>query len=199
MKNKYIQPFLHSRKSHDIQYKSGVYILVNTTNGRFYVGSSIDLPSRKRLHFGTLRRNCNVNKNLQADYNLHGKEVFSFEPIEEVQYEDQLKVREQYWLDKYATENKHLLYNRSLNAESILGVKMSEECKEKHKTAHLGEKNGMFGKRVKECKYGHPRSPETLNGSNCKLCAKEYYLKHKEKYKEYYKTYWERRKNAEMN
>lgn len=193
MKNNYIAPFRYNRNFSEIKFKSGIYKLINFANGKFYVGSSNNLPSRKRLHFGTLRRNCNVNKNLQADYNLYGKSVFSFQPIEEVRQSDQLKVREQFYLDKYAAENKHLLYNRSLNAEDLTGIKMSEECREKHKTAHLGEKNGMFGKRKTHCKFGHVRTPETVKGSRCIPCARQYYQNHKKEWKAYYKAYNEKR------
>ena len=56
-------------------HNCGIYRIVNTRNGRFYVGSSKNLKLRKKLHFNTLRLNKHHNAYLQHAYN---KEPNSF-------------------------------------------------------------------------------------------------------------------------
>ena len=64
--------------------KMGIYRLRNTKNNKSYIGSSINLSSRKTRHFSYLRLNKHYNPHLQASYNKHGADLFVFEVIEEV-------------------------------------------------------------------------------------------------------------------
>lgn len=90
--------------------KSGIYAIVNITNGHKYIGQSLDLAKRKEQHFKDLASNRHANKYLQNAYNLHGKAFFSFTIIE---YLDDpsgemlgrlLNEREQYWINKNKPE-----------------------------------------------------------------------------------------------
>ena len=47
----------------------GVYAIVNTNNGKVYVGSSSNIKGRFNQHTCTLRGNKHRNADLQADYN----------------------------------------------------------------------------------------------------------------------------------
>ena len=58
--------------------KKGIYKIVNLDNGKFYIGSSINLAKRKWEHFKQLRLGIHCNCHLQAAYNKHGKDSFSF-------------------------------------------------------------------------------------------------------------------------
>jgi group I intron endonuclease len=57
---------------------SGIYIIKNVINGKFYLGSSINLSKRKRTHFRDLKNNKHHCIYLQRAYNKYGKENFEF-------------------------------------------------------------------------------------------------------------------------
>lgn len=58
---------------------SGVYRIINTKNGKFYIGSSNNLSRRKREHFHTLRNGTNHSLILQKAFNKYGESNFKFE------------------------------------------------------------------------------------------------------------------------
>ncbi len=56
----------------------GIYKILNTTNGRFYYGSTKKFKNRCQGHFSSLRANKHKNTFLQRDYNKCGKRHLSF-------------------------------------------------------------------------------------------------------------------------
>ena len=63
---------------------AGTYRIINTENGRPYIGQSSGYYHRWRTHKSALRHNKHGNKQLQEDYNTYGEEAFVFEVIEEL-------------------------------------------------------------------------------------------------------------------
>ena len=59
----------------------GVYKIINTTTGDFYVGSSVNLKERLQTHRCELRKNKHGNARLQRSWNKYGEEAFSFQVI----------------------------------------------------------------------------------------------------------------------
>ena len=59
--------------------KSGIYLIINTINGKFYIGSSCDIPRRFRSHRKCLNKNTHDNIHLQNAWNKYGESNFSFE------------------------------------------------------------------------------------------------------------------------
>lgn len=58
--------------------KSGIYQILNTTTGDFYIGSTKDLIKRQKQHFSSLRKNTNHSKILQRAWNKYGEINFMF-------------------------------------------------------------------------------------------------------------------------
>lgn len=122
-------------------YKVGIYKITNTINGKFYIGSSVQITRRLSGHISQLNKNCHVNRHLQSAWNQYGQDSFIFERIERVKDKSRLIEREQYYLDTllhaqdYIKENDsrflELGYNLNPVAGSNLGVKYSEESKKK--------------------------------------------------------------------
>lgn len=63
--------------------KCGVYKITNSINKEFYIGSSVNLSSRKAIHFSMLKNNKHFNSHLQNSVNKYGIDNFKFEIIEE--------------------------------------------------------------------------------------------------------------------
>jgi len=78
---------------------SGIYKITNIVNGKFYIGSSIDVEKRWRQHKNKLKNNNHTNIHLQRSWNKYGENSFSLETIEEVGPSSLLDI-EQLYLDK---------------------------------------------------------------------------------------------------
>jgi predicted GIY-YIG superfamily endonuclease len=59
-----------SRLYKHLPKESGVYQILNTVNGKLYIGFSSDIQRRVRDHFGELRRGDHNTGDLQKDWNL---------------------------------------------------------------------------------------------------------------------------------
>ena len=60
---------------------TGIYKITNLKNGKFYIGSSVNLYNRNRGHYNTLIKNTHKNKKLQNSVNKYGIENFCFEVL----------------------------------------------------------------------------------------------------------------------
>lgn len=83
----------------DIGKISGIYKIINKVNGKYYVGSSVDIPSRRNQHLRMLDKNRHTNVHLQNAWNKYGKELFHFVVVE-LLLESELLTREQFYLDE---------------------------------------------------------------------------------------------------
>jgi group I intron endonuclease len=106
---------------------SGIYVIKNVVNGKFYLGQSQQLNKRKSVHFTDLRFNRHRNKHLQRAYNRYGESNFKFEVIVNCS-PDELMLEEQKLLDLYG--NTSLCYNIATDATAPMrGRKHSEVTK----------------------------------------------------------------------
>lgn len=106
----------------------GIYEIVNKVNGKRYVGSSVDIEARWRIHRHHLRTGKHHSIALQRAWDKYGEASFDFKIIEKCS-RDSLIAREQYYLDSGYD------YNCSPTASSTLGVKRSDSTKEKCRNA----------------------------------------------------------------
>jgi len=127
-----------------METKSGVYCIENKINGKKYIGSSQDVYKRRNRHFSELKNRKHKNIKLQNSYNKHGKGAFQFYVLEFVEVKDLLIDREQYYINKEKPR-----YNINMIANSSLGVKRSEETKEKIRQANLGLKHPEWRNEIK--------------------------------------------------
>lgn len=88
----------------------GVYKITNTNNRRVYIGQSANISRRFSRHRWELKHNRHTDARLQADWNLYGSSVFTFDVIEECA-ESELLIREAYWIKFYGGINGGLVYN----------------------------------------------------------------------------------------
>lgn len=116
----------------------GIYEIINLINGKSYVGSSIDLKRRWYSHVRTLRNGQHRNPYLQAAWNKYGEGAFLFCVIEQVENEDRLLRREQYYLD--CAFGVGSTYNIAKDATApMLGREVSEETRRKLSESNKGK------------------------------------------------------------
>jgi group I intron endonuclease len=116
--------------------KSGIYKITNLSDGKFYIGSSVDLKRRKSEHAKMLENGTHHSSYLQNAYNKYGKNNFKFEIIELVD-DDKLRDVEQRYLDKLKPYIRRIGYNLSERADcpkvnginSLLSEKKVREIK----------------------------------------------------------------------
>lgn len=82
----------------------GVYAFRNAANGKVLVGASRNLPGALNSLRFQLKMGSHRNRELQADFNAHGEDSFTWEVLDELKTEpgqdprDELDTLERLWL-----------------------------------------------------------------------------------------------------
>jgi group I intron endonuclease len=141
MRNYNILTVIRIDMRYDIK-QSGIYCILNTINGKFYIGSSINCYHRvKSHHFARLKAKTHNNPHLQSAYDLYGKKAFTYFIVEFCE-PDKLCEIEQLYLDNTNCLNRDVGYNINQFADRIV---LTAEQREK----------------ISAVKKGKPRDPET--------------------------------------
>ena len=136
----------------------GIYKIMNTATGDFYIGSSNNIPARIRQHRSNLANNKHCNHHLQNAYNKYGKQAFEFIAILLCNIEQKLYF-EQEFLDLFKPA-----YNIATCAEAARqGLHHTEEARRKISETHMGKTNALGHKctaearaKMSEAKIGRP-------------------------------------------
>lgn len=129
--------------------KRGIYKITNLVNGKFYIGSSKDIDWRWYCHKLYLTNKKHDNPKFQNAWNKHGGNKFTFEIIEEVNDENLLLEREQYYLTSLKPYERNVGYNICPKAEggdNITHNPNRDDFIKKMTIINTGESNGMYGK-----------------------------------------------------
>ena len=130
---------------------SGIYEIVNTVNGKRYVGSALNFRQRWHGHRSRLNQGRHHSRHLQASWDKYGEAAFAFRIIERCG-RDTLLEREQHHIDQGCE------YNVSRTAGSPLGVKHSVEARKRMSEARAGiPKSDQHRLAMSECRRGKPR------------------------------------------
>jgi group I intron endonuclease len=165
---------------------SGIYQIVNSINGKYYIGSSENLEKRKLRHFNELKKNRHHNIYLQRAYNKHGN-IFKFEILELIESE-KLFEREQYYINTYKPEynlgsvgggdciSQHPRNQEFRELQSRLTkeryANLTDEEKEEYsrKMSKEGNPNWQGGKTFFECPICHNIIRTTQKQKTCSKC-----------------------------
>jgi group I intron endonuclease len=105
--------------------RTGIYEILNTVNGKRYIGSALNICQRWARHRTQLNRGDHHSHILQRAWVKHGAAAFEFRILEECAKADLIKV-EQRFIDELKPR-----YNICKKAGSALGVKRSKETIER--------------------------------------------------------------------
>jgi len=165
---------------------SGVYKITNLVTGDCYIGSAVNLNSRKRTHFANMNLDKHPNKHLQSSYNKYGKENFSFGVLAKCPKEYNLKL-EQFFIDilkptfnkrkevnsnlgmVLTDEHKEKISKANKNHPDRIGRKLSEEHKEAIRKSHIGKSLSEETKQKISEKFkgeNHPKAKLTQEKAN---------------------------------
>lgn len=95
---------------------SVIYKIINTVNGKFYVGSTIDPRVRFQNHRRLLRKGKHHCAHLQAAWNKYGESKFVFTVVETVASGANLQAAEERWLVEHHGEK--YCYNTGKSADA---------------------------------------------------------------------------------
>ena len=130
--------------------KSGVYQILNTVNGKRYVGSAArSFHQRWTLHRASANRGKHHNAILQAAWNNYGASAFVFSVLEYSSGADAVN-REQRYIDLFQSADRRYGYNICATAGSSLGIKRSVETRLKmSKSQKVGQSSPIAIERRK--------------------------------------------------
>jgi len=107
--------------------KAGVYCITCTANGRYYIGSAVNLIARERLHRINLKAGNHHSRYLQNAWNKYGPDAFEWSVLEYVDDPSRLIAREQVYID--TLDSVQSGFNIAPKAGSCLGVKHTAETR----------------------------------------------------------------------
>lgn len=170
---------------------SGIYKIINTKNGKFYLGSAKNLQKRWRRHLNALGKNIHENLHLQRAFNKYGREFFEFQVVENCEISE-LLIREQYYLDLLTPWDITIGYNIGKNSSGGDNISNHPEIDRiRQRKSEIGKENWTKpAYREKQLKRlagsGNPNwkggissrfciecnTPITYGRERCKSCSK---------------------------
>jgi group I intron endonuclease len=148
-----------------------VYRITNIINNKFYIGSTKHFATRKREHIYALNKKIHRNNYLQKAWNKYGQDSFKFEILEENIAQENLLIREQYYLDNLKSYIREIGYNINPTAGSNLGFKMPKSAIEKIRLANTGKRHSEeTRKKISEVQKGKKRKfiSKLLTSKKCR-------------------------------
>jgi group I intron endonuclease len=155
-----------------------IYKLTNTLNNKIYIGLTTETISercRKRIAEAKYRESR--NSYILNAIRKYGSKVFKVEQLDTANTLEELQQKEIFYIEKYNSTNRNIGYNLTKGGEGNLGLKMSEETKEKIRQKHLGVKWSK-DRKLEHCKIlkskniNYNIAKENCRIYNLKACKK---------------------------
>ena len=151
----------------------GIYLIVNTLNGKIYVGSSVNIQNRWWKHQSNLNRDVEEEENthLISAWKKYGSTSFIVEVVEYCPgvSDGDLRHREDWWIELLGTLDPNKGYNKQKATGGPTGQRRSEETKAKIGAANKGNTvwRGRKHKpesieKIRTANTGKRATPETI-------------------------------------
>lgn len=142
---------------------SCVYEILNTSNNKRYIGSTIDFSKRIKNHMKSLWKGNHHSIRLQRSFDKYGETSFTVNILREVAPADLLP-EEQYFIDEFRSYDPSLGFNICRVAGNTLGFSHSEESRQKMSESRLklfiGPNSEGIRKSMSEAQRGKSASDE---------------------------------------
>jgi hypothetical protein len=177
-----------------VNYQQGkIYKIIDNTNGNIYIGSTCKNTLAQRLSQHTSSYRKYTEKSIGcclASYHIIKNEDYKIILIEDFSCEnrDQLRAREQYWIDNTVCVNK----NRAL-----LTVEKISECKKQYyedNKSYINERHRQYYEDNKEQLIQRQKQYNQTNRDHILEQKKKYQEDNKERIREYKRQYYQRKK-----
>lgn len=150
--------------------EAGIYMLVNKTNGKRYVGSSRNCHRRKSEHLSKLRRGVHINAKLQAAWNKYGEDNFEFVVAFSVLNVEAIEAIEQQFLDDMQAVQTG--YNLAPMAGNTAGWKAPPETRKRMSEAAKKRDHSVQVARMAEASRGKKRPQYVIDAMQAGRKAK---------------------------
>ena len=149
-----------------IPKNSGIYKIIHKESGKYYIGRTNNFKRRWYRHKYELNKNKHDNQHLQNAWNKYGKDTFDFCVVEYVEnnfiklketeekylkiiYEDKKNWNNKYYnLSEFSGDQyQHSEETKKKLSESHLGIKLSDQAKQKLSILNKGYGNPFYGKK----------------------------------------------------
>lgn len=154
----------------DNRNKAGIYRLTNKTNGKSYIGSSIDLSNRFRAYFSINNLSRIIKNEKSLIYSAIIKYGYTSFILEILEYCDQDKVieREQYFIDSFNPEynilkiaSTRLGYTPTLETRILHSIVQRKKYSNKQRKIHQNSTTKTTTKIVNNSSVNRPTSNKT--------------------------------------
>lgn len=140
----------------------GIYAIMNTVNGKKYIGSAANVSTRFWLHRKQLTTGVHHSVKLQRAWDKYGEAAFVWTLLETVSDASLLIQAEQRWIDSENSAGSGG-YNVSPTAGSPLGVKHTDASRKNMSLAHMGKTHTEEHKaKISRAGLGRKMSPEAV-------------------------------------
>jgi group I intron endonuclease len=109
----------------DFPKRPGVYSITNKVNGCVYIGSSVDIYTRRCHHLSDLRHGRHRNQHLQRSWNKYGEDSFEFAVLKLCEKHELKR-----WEDQLIADNPNR-YNVHDQSYSTYGYHHTEQAKQR--------------------------------------------------------------------
>ena len=111
---------------------SGIYLITNLTDGKYYIGQSKDIYKRWQGHKKSLNDETLNHYPLALDMIKYGFENFAISILEIIYDLSKLKDREIYWIQKFNSTNEERGYNIEISTKDRYRI-VNKDKTEKNK------------------------------------------------------------------
>lgn len=125
----------------------GIYKITNTINGKCYIGQSVNLKNRIKMHKSMIKHNNEDNEYLRKSTKKYGYKNFKIEIIKYCK-EEELDFYEKYYIDYYKSYKRENGYNIELGGSTNkhLSKEQIEKMRKTKKGKLMGKENPFYGK-----------------------------------------------------
>lgn len=125
---------------------SGIYRIYSKSENKNYIGKSINIEERWKIHLNELKKGKHHNKKLQKTFNKYGKDDFEFSILKEVDDYYEIYYYESYYAEEFNTFNSGYNIGKLFKSQDIKDVLDNLQDLSKEWLSILKENSKRIGK-----------------------------------------------------